>query len=102
MNQEKLAKLFEKLGANEPEDWAKSQVEEGINQLGRFLFLRQAWREIVDENDHSWIEAEMKWSAENPGAPCSGIGPALQRITDKGVNPQDVTDVVRVMHTVKA
>jgi len=97
MNQEELTLLFEKLGASEPEDWARSQAEEGVNQLGRYLFLRQAWREIVDENDHSWIEAELNWSTENRGAPCSGIGPALQRLIDRGANPQDITDVVRVM-----
>ena len=97
MNQEELTLLFEKLGASEPEDRARSQTEEGINQLGRYLFLRQAWRSIVDENDHSWIEAELSWSTENRGATGSGIGPALQRLMDRGVNPQDITDVVRVM-----
>lgn len=96
MNKTDLTQLFEKLGASEPASWAASQIEEGINQLGRFLFLRQAWREIVDENDRTWIDAEIKWAQENQGAPCSGIGPALQRLLDKGVDPQDITDVVRV------
>jgi len=43
----KLTELFKKLGAEDPESWANSQVEEGINQLGRYLFLRQAWRTDV-------------------------------------------------------
>jgi hypothetical protein len=97
MNKTELTKLFEKLGAREPEEWAASQIEDGINQLGRFLFLRQAWREIVDENDHAWIEAEIEQSKVDPQAPCAGIGPALQRMLSKGVDPQDITDVVRVM-----
>jgi hypothetical protein len=91
-----LTRLFSKLGAREPESWAASQISEGINQLGRYLFLRQAWREVVDDNDHSWIQAQITWSASNQGEPCSGIGPALQRLVDRGADPQDITDVVRV------
>jgi hypothetical protein len=44
MNQKDLAATFRKLGARDPEGWADSQVEEGIPQLARYLFLRQAWR----------------------------------------------------------
>jgi hypothetical protein len=93
----KLTELFRKLGAEDPESWASSQVEEGINQLGRFLFLRQAWREVISEDDHSWIQANINHSEKDPLAPCAGIGPALQRLLDKGVDPQDITDVVRIM-----
>jgi hypothetical protein len=94
---DELTDLFRKLGAREPEEWASSQLLEGINQLGRFLFLRQAWREVVPEDDHSWIQAEIDYSAQNPGEPCSGIGQALKNLLAKGANPQDITDVVRVM-----
>ncbi|HEY9434767.1 MAG TPA: hypothetical protein VI260_25185 [Blastocatellia bacterium] len=93
----KLTELFRKLGAEDPESWANSQVEEGINQLGRFLFLRQAWRKVISEDDQSWIQDNISHSEQYPGAPCSGIGPALQRLLDKGANPQDITDVVRIM-----
>jgi hypothetical protein len=48
MNQKTLTALFEKLGAADPDGWARSQLEEDIPQLARFLFLRQAWRAIVD------------------------------------------------------
>jgi hypothetical protein len=92
-----LTQLFQRLGAPEPERWASSQIDEGINQLGRFLFLRQAWREILDEDDHSWIQVQIDRSSQNPDAPCSGIGPALQNLLAQGAKPQDITDVVRVM-----
>ena len=39
-----LAHLFKIAGASDPEAWARSEVEEGIPQLARFLFLRQAWK----------------------------------------------------------
>ena len=94
---DELTNLFRKLGAREPEEWASSQLHEGINQLGRFLFLRQAWRGVVREDDHSWIQAEIDYSAQHPGAPCSGIGQALKNLLAKGADPQDITDVVRVM-----
>ena len=94
---EELTELFRKLGASEPEEWAASQIDEGINQLGRFLFLRQAWRNVVSENDTSWMQSEIDRSLKNPDGPCSGIGPALQSMLSRGVNPQDITDVVRGM-----
>jgi hypothetical protein len=94
---DELTNLFGKLGAREPEEWASSQLLEGINQLGRFLFLRQAWREVISEDDHSWIQAQIDYSAQNTGEPCSGIGQALKNLLDKGTDPQDITDVVRVM-----
>jgi len=99
MNQEtaKLAALFEKLGAPDPEEWASSQAEEGINQLGRYLFLRQAWRRVVPDGDTAWIYREIEWSAQNRGKPCSGLGPALGRLLEKGVDPLDISDVVRIM-----
>ncbi len=50
-----LGKLFEKLGAQNPESWASSQIKEGVPQLQRFLFLRQAWQSILDENNLKWI-----------------------------------------------
>ena len=96
-SERELTELFRKLGAREPEGWAASQVEEGINQLGRFLFLRQAWREVLDESDITWIQAEIKKSRQNPSGPCAGIGPALERTLEKGVDPEDMTEIVRTM-----
>jgi len=43
---ESLRDTFARLGADEPEEWARSQVQENIAQLGRFVFLRAVWREI--------------------------------------------------------
>jgi hypothetical protein len=37
-----LTDLFRRLGARDPQDWAGSEVAEGLPQLERFLFLRQA------------------------------------------------------------
>jgi hypothetical protein len=92
---EMLTEIFRKLGANRPESWARSQVLEGINQLGRYVFLRQAWRLIIDEDDSTWIDSEIRTAETRPNAPFAGIGHALSRLKDLGVNTNDINDVVR-------
>jgi hypothetical protein len=92
----KLADVFLRLGANDPKGWAASEIEEGIPQLATFLFLKTAWRYVVSEIDTTWIETAIETSSRRPTDPCAGIGPALQRLVDSGVNQQDITDIVRV------
>lgn len=92
-----LTSLFRKLGAPSPEAWAESQEDEGGDQLARFVFLRQAWRAVVDPTDASWIDAQIKASGERPGEPCAGAGPALERMLAAGADRADVHEVVRAM-----
>ena len=94
-NVHELTALFEKLGAREPESWARSQLDEGIPQLHRFLFLRQAWSRIVRESDTDWIQFEVVRAQQHPDEPYAGVGHALRRCVDKGVSAQDLTDIVR-------
>src|SRR4051812_3562313 len=93
---ERLTQLYRRLGARDPAKWARSQVLEGIPQLARFLFLRQAWRHVVS-TDASWIEARLAQSAE-PAAD-RGIGPALQALLARGATPSELTHLVRGMQT---
>jgi hypothetical protein len=95
MNQQELTEVFRKLGAPDPEGWARSQINEGISQLAAFLILRKAWSLIVDEDDASWIEAEIKYADAKPDEPYAGIGHALKRLRALGVDNQDITDIVR-------
>jgi hypothetical protein len=92
---EKLTEIFRKLGARDPESWAHSQIREGINQLGRYVFLRQAWLQIIDENDSSWMEAEIRAAQAHPNAPFAGVGHALSRLNELGADARDINDVVR-------
>ncbi|MBN2392440.1 MAG: hypothetical protein JXR84_17045 [Anaerolineae bacterium] len=91
-----LEETFRRLGAHEPESWARSEIEENIPQLARFLFLRAAWRCVVSEDDNSWIDRAIETSERHPNAPCAGIGPALNRLLAEGVDRQDIVDIVRV------
>jgi len=93
----KLAALFERLGASNPEDWAGSQSREGINQLHRYLFLRQAWSKVIPDGDFSWCKAEIAKSNEDPKAPYAGIGLALERLLSMGASESDLSEVVRGM-----
>ena len=92
-----LTALFERLGARDPAAWARSEVEEGIPQLARFLFLRQGWRQVVSEDDTSWID---KWIAswkDKPNAPYAAIGRALSTLLEKGATRAELADLVRGM-----
>ncbi|GGX41506.1 hypothetical protein [Undibacterium squillarum] len=96
-NQKELTELFKALGAEDPESWADSQTTEGINQLHRFLFLRQAWQRVVSENDDAWIDEEIAYYKRFPVQPFAGIGKALKRMEAKGVEREDIVDLVRGM-----
>jgi hypothetical protein len=94
MNERELTNLFQKLGAHEPQSWAHSQITEGIPQLARYVFLRQAWRLVINPDDRSWI-------AEIRNLDCVGAGndvrPILDRVITTGVKVDDLTTIVRIM-----
>jgi len=92
---DELTALFEKFGARRPELWARSQLSEGINQLQRFLFLRQAWSLILREDDADWIQGDIARAQRHPDGPYAGVGQALRRCVEKGAMAQDLTDIVR-------
>ena len=53
-----LLDIFKQLGAADPERWADSEESEGVPQVARYQFLRQAWRQVVAMGDTSWIEGD--------------------------------------------
>ena len=93
----RLTGVFRKLGADDPESWAYSQVKEGIPQLARFLFLRQAWRDIVSADNHHWIGAYINAFDANPTGPYGGVGWALKRLQAKGATSEELSHLVRGM-----
>lgn len=95
MDIEQLTALFRRLGAEEPASWARSQIAEGIPQLARFVFLRQAWRNVVSEEDTTWIDASIAGAKNDPAAPYAGSGRALDRLRALGAADHDLTDLVR-------
>src|SRR6266536_3905662 len=96
-DEEQLAALFRRLGATDPEGWARSQINEGINQLHRYLFLRQAWSSVVAENDQSWIDRALVESQSHPDAPFAGVGHSLSRLLAAGASRDDLAELARGM-----
>jgi hypothetical protein len=92
-----LSEHFRAMGAPKPELWAKSQLEEGKPQYARFVFLRQAWKMVIEDGHTSWIEKLIQKSDRDPDAPGSGVGPALKRMLAAGASKEDIAEVVRVM-----
>lgn len=43
-----LRTQFETLGADDPESWARSQIEEGLPHLARYMLLRSLWAGCID------------------------------------------------------
>lgn len=94
MSEQELTALFQKLGARNPAAWARSQINENIPQLARFLFLRQAWQLVVNDKDPSWITELRQVQPDKPGG---DAGPAIARLLAAGAQEDDLTKLVRVM-----
>jgi hypothetical protein len=100
MNDDELTKLtevFRAAGADDPESWARSQLEEGIPQLPLFSFCKSLWQVVKDEKDATWIEREIATSTRFPNDPGAQIGPALAEMKAKGVSTKAIIDLARVL-----
>lgn len=95
MEMEELTAVFAELGARDPGSWAESQINEGINQLGRFLFLKGAWDLVVDDADTSWIDRTVERTPLSGDGPYDGIGHALRQLLTAGADMDDINQVVR-------
>jgi hypothetical protein len=123
---EELAERFRAAGAEQPEGWAASEVEEDIPQLARFIFLRRLWRGVWQ-----WKQPPEEWFAEMPldeppvdaeddedeptlvqmsdddvpdedgDPPFLAAQQAVQRILAAGADPEDLKEVARAifLHT---
>lgn len=91
-----LLARFTALGAPEPDQWALSEVTEGIPQLARFCLLRSMWTELIDyDSPEPWISHEIAASERDPRAPFADAGFALKRLLDLGADPMDIVRVAR-------
>ena len=94
MNKQELIEIFQKLGAQNPEEWATNEIEEDIPQLARFLFLKGAWKGVVPDNEN-WIENVMANYDPNDNGPYSGMMHSLKEMLDAGVNKKAITEFAR-------
>ncbi|MBL0214663.1 MAG: hypothetical protein IPQ07_12330 [Myxococcales bacterium] len=80
--------LFTALGANDPASLASSETKEGRPALARFLFMKALWSCAISD-DPRWITS---WAN-----PTDAVPAAMKRMLALGVDPADLTDVVRAM-----
>jgi len=97
MTIEQLTVLFQKLGIDDPQGVAASQMNEGIPHLHRYLFLTKAWQAVVSEADINWPERTAALEDKGSTHPFAGVSHALQSMLEKGVGSEDIIDLVRGM-----
>ena len=88
-----LTAKFRAMGADDPESWAASEIQEDIPQLGRFLFLRNIWPNLIDTwtADVSWVERLSQAEDE----PFADAWLALKRSREAGVEDEDISRIAR-------
>ena len=92
-----LTDVFRQAGAIDPEMWADSQIKEGINQLGRFSFLKAITSEWLKEDDVHWVDNQIEFNYSRQGDPCSQLPKALKEMLDKNVSRETILDLIRVI-----
>ncbi len=83
---EALTAQFEALGVSDPQSWAKSQIKEGIDQIGRATVLR-AMADMV-------TESSARSSVGSPHV-SEAVRAAAERIDASGVAWDDVELLVK-------
>ena len=96
MNLSELTEKFRELDAPDPESWAQSQLNEGINQLGRYTFLKGMWDQVVPDNE-DWIDNVMKNYTPGENEPHSGLGLAISKMLEQRVPKSYITEFARAL-----
>lgn len=82
-----LEAVFTALGARDPSRWARSHVEDGVDQIGRFVFLRALWGRVV--RDGRFLDKVRKERSE--------LTAVVERLLLSGVDEGDLVALVRAM-----
>jgi hypothetical protein len=82
-----LEAVFTALGARDPARWARSHVEDGVDQIGRFVFLRALWGRVV--RDARFVDKVRKERSE--------LTTVVERLLLAGVDEADLVALVRAM-----
>lgn len=85
---EDLVTKFKILGVSDPDGWAKSQVNEGIDQLSRATVLRAMADIVVRSSGMLELLKDATWATDE-------VRNAAKRIDDAGVASADLALVVK-------
>ncbi len=95
MDEAELTEVFRQFGARDPEGWARSQIEEGIPQLARFLFLKACWSSVNEDGDTTWIDRVLSNTPPHSEEPFSGIAHSIRSLLAAGASRDDIAELVR-------
>lgn len=85
---EELIERFRAAGCADPESWARSELNEGISQFARFVFLRELRKCALPSGSRAWLSG-----LELPND--DGRGGALRRLKESTANIDDLAELVR-------
>jgi hypothetical protein len=99
MKRDDLISIFRTLGANDPESWANSEVDENIPQLARFMFLKGAWQLVVSDEDTSWIDSLLQNVPSGSSDPFADAAHSIRAMLDAGVSKSVIARLVRAVQS---
>lgn len=91
---EEYLETFRRIGVINPQQWAEAEVQEGLGNIPKAMFLHQAWSNIPKENDITWLET---WMASARRAGESDVLAALERMINAGTSKNDIVLVIKEM-----
>src|SRR5258708_7066954 len=96
---EHLIRFLTEQGLGDAEDWVRSEIEERIPQVARFLMLRTFWESMIDvyQNSAVWIQRCITEAEKNPHGYFADAGQALKRMVETGVDNADIGRVARMV-----
>ena len=96
---QKMIEQMTELGAAEPESWVRSEIEENIPQMARFLILRRLQEEISTWRNNAplWIENTILEAERSPLTPFAEAGSALKRMIALGVSANDLGNIAEMI-----
>src|SRR5688572_11170728 len=93
-----LIAFFKRVGVDDPEGWADSEIQEDIAQLARAILLRRLWPEAIDRfvADLSWIDVAIaQGERDADDDPFADAATELAAALAAGVSKEDIGKIAR-------
>ena len=88
---ERLTAVIERIGVSDAQSWALSEVLEQIPQAARAMFLRMAWRNVIEPfRDPKWIDEHLELYRKDPTGPLAEGRAAIERMLEARVAREDI------------
>ena len=91
---DRMIALLEQFGAKDPVGWVRSEMQEDIPQVARFLFLHEIRSQLVDNYTYGGLTEPVPTHLRPAEIEAKGEE-AYKRLIEAGANPHDIEDVGR-------